>query len=77
GPLGSQLCGRVFKSGETTYSCRDCAIDPTCVLCMDCFQDSVHKNHRYKMHTSTGGGFCDCGDTEAWKTGPFCVNHEP
>lgn len=29
------------------------------------------------MHTSTGGGFCDCGDTEAWKTGPFCVSHEP
>ncbi|XP_074145507.1 E3 ubiquitin-protein ligase UBR1 isoform X1 [Sminthopsis crassicaudata] len=72
-----QLCGKVFKSGETTYSCRDCAIDPTCVLCMNCFQNSVHKNHRYKMHTSTGGGFCDCGDTEAWKTGPFCTNHEP
>nr|XP_004660942.1 E3 ubiquitin-protein ligase UBR1 isoform X1 [Jaculus jaculus] len=72
-----QLCGKVFKSGETTYSCRDCAIDPTCVLCMDCFQNSAHKNHRYKMHTSTGGGFCDCGDTEAWKTGPFCINHEP
>lgn len=29
------------------------------------------------MHTSTGGGFCDCGDIEAWKTGPFCVSHEP
>lgn len=72
-----QLCGKVFKSGETTYSCRDCAIDPTCVLCMDCFQNSVHKNHRYKMHTSTGGGFCDCGDIEAWKTGPFCISHEP
>lgn len=28
---------------------RDCAIDPTCVLCMDCFQDSVHKSHRYKV----------------------------
>ncbi|XP_043836500.1 E3 ubiquitin-protein ligase UBR1 [Dromiciops gliroides] len=72
-----QLCGKVFKSGETTYSCRDCAIDPTCVLCMTCFQNSIHKNHRYKMHTSTGGGFCDCGDIEAWKTGPFCSSHEP
>ncbi|KAH0620663.1 hypothetical protein JD844_021334 [Phrynosoma platyrhinos] len=72
-----QLCGKVFKGGETTYSCRECAIDPTCVLCMDCFQNSIHKNHRYKMHTSTGGGFCDCGDTEAWKTGPFCTDHEP
>ncbi|XP_053331248.1 E3 ubiquitin-protein ligase UBR1 isoform X2 [Spea bombifrons] len=71
------LCGKVFRGGETTYSCRDCAIDPTCVLCMDCFQNSVHKNHRYKMHSSLGGGFCDCGDTEAWKTGPYCKIHEP
>ncbi|KAF3701229.1 E3 ubiquitin-protein ligase UBR1 [Channa argus] len=73
----SQLCGRVFKDGETVYSCRDCAIDPTCVLCMDCFQDSVHKNHRYKMHGSLGGGFCDCGDVEAWKIGPCCSKHNP
>lgn len=29
--------------------CRDCAIDPTCVMCMDCFQGSVHKSHRYKV----------------------------
>lgn len=29
--------------------CRDCAIDPTCVMCMDCFQASVHKSHRYKV----------------------------
>ncbi|OCT68575.1 E3 ubiquitin-protein ligase UBR1 isoform X3 [Xenopus laevis] len=71
------LCGRVFRGGETTYSCRDCAIDPTCVLCMDCFQNSIHKSHRYKMHSSMGGGFCDCGDTEAWKTGPYCNIHEP
>uniref|UniRef100_A0A803XXK0 E3 ubiquitin-protein ligase n=1 Tax=Meleagris gallopavo TaxID=9103 RepID=A0A803XXK0_MELGA len=73
----SQLCGKVFKGGETTYSCRDCAVDPTCVLCMDCFQNSIHRNHRYKMHSSTGGGFCDCGDTEAWKAGPVCTKHEP
>ncbi|KAM9466613.1 E3 ubiquitin-protein ligase UBR1 [Clarias gariepinus] len=72
----SQLCGRVFKEGETVYSCRDCAIDPTCVLCMNCFQSSVHKSHRYKMHASSGGGFCDCGDLEAWKTGPCCSQHD-
>ncbi|CAN9502154.1 unnamed protein product [Ophioblennius macclurei] len=77
GSASSQLCGRVFKSGETVYSCRDCAIDPTCVLCMDCFQESVHKGHRYKMHASSGGGFCDCGDVEAWKIGPYCSKHDP
>ncbi|CAL8295698.1 unnamed protein product [Arctogadus glacialis] len=76
GSESSGICGRVFKEGETVYSCRDCAIDPTCVLCMDCFQESVHKGHRYKMHASSGGGFCDCGDLEAWKIGPCCAIHD-
>ncbi|XP_071476314.1 E3 ubiquitin-protein ligase UBR2-like, partial [Diadema antillarum] len=70
-----QLCGHVFKNGEPTYSCRDCAMDPTCVLCIDCFQKSAHKHHRYKMNTSGGGGYCDCGDEEAWKQEPFCQLH--
>uniref|UniRef100_A0A7N4PAU8 E3 ubiquitin-protein ligase n=1 Tax=Sarcophilus harrisii TaxID=9305 RepID=A0A7N4PAU8_SARHA len=72
----SHLCGRVFKVGEPTYSCRDCAVDPTCVLCMECFLGSIHREHRYRMTTSGGGGFCDCGDTEAWKEGPYCTKHE-
>ncbi|XP_054456665.1 E3 ubiquitin-protein ligase UBR2-like [Anoplopoma fimbria] len=73
----SPLCGHVFKVGEPTYSCRECAADPTCVLCMKCFLGSVHKEHRYRMTTSGGGGFCDCGDAEAWKRGPYCQNHTP
>uniref|UniRef100_UPI00358E1268 E3 ubiquitin-protein ligase UBR2 n=1 Tax=Myxine glutinosa TaxID=7769 RepID=UPI00358E1268 len=72
-----QLCGHVFHMGEPTYSCRECAVDPTCVLCMDCFQQSIHKTHRYRMNTSSGGGFCDCGDVEAWKHGPYCQQHRP
>ncbi|XP_040839307.1 E3 ubiquitin-protein ligase UBR2 isoform X2 [Ochotona curzoniae] len=72
----SHLCGRVFKVGEPTYSCRDCAVDPTCVLCMKCFLGSIHRDHRYRMTTSGGGGFCDCGDIEAWKEGPYCQKHD-
>uniref|UniRef100_A0A8C2ZTY2 E3 ubiquitin-protein ligase n=1 Tax=Cyclopterus lumpus TaxID=8103 RepID=A0A8C2ZTY2_CYCLU len=71
----SPLCGHVFKVGEPTYSCRECAADPTCVLCMKCFLGSIHKEHRYRMTTSGGGGFCDCGDAEAWKKGPYCQQH--
>lgn len=72
----SQLCGRVFKFGEPTYSCRDCGYDSTCVLCINCFQKSIHKNHHYKMNTSGGGGVCDCGDVEAWKEGAACEIHQ-
>lgn len=28
------------------------------------------------MGTSSGGGCCDCGDTEAWRSAPFCELHE-
>jgi len=27
------------------------------------------------MSTSGGGGYCDCGDKEAWKSDPFCDTH--
>ncbi|ESO96461.1 hypothetical protein LOTGIDRAFT_115669, partial [Lottia gigantea] len=73
----SQICGHGFKTGEPTYSCRDCATDPTCVLCISCFQKSPHREHRYKMSASGGGGYCDCGDPEAWKIEPFCEQHKP
>ena len=84
---------QVFKMGEPTYSCRDCGLDPTCVLCVDCFKNSEHGKCRwpttkrkfpeiiasgfirYKMSTSVGGGYCDCGDTEAWKAHPYCSKH--
>uniref|UniRef100_A0AAV2L6C4 E3 ubiquitin-protein ligase n=1 Tax=Knipowitschia caucasica TaxID=637954 RepID=A0AAV2L6C4_KNICA len=72
----SALCGHVFRVGEPTYSCRECAADPTCVLCMSCFLKSEHKEHRYRMTTSGGGGFCDCGDSEAWKQGAACSEHK-
>ena len=32
---------------------------------------------RYKISTSGGGGYCDCGDAEAWKTNCFCDKHVP
>ncbi|XP_044730986.1 E3 ubiquitin-protein ligase UBR2 isoform X2 [Chrysoperla carnea] len=69
------VCGRVFKMGEPTYSCRQCGMDGTCVLCVDCFKQSAHRNHKYKMGTSSGGGCCDCGDDEAWKSEPYCDIH--
>ncbi|CAG0889985.1 unnamed protein product [Darwinula stevensoni] len=69
------LCGKVFKNGEPTYSCRDCGMDPTCVLCVECFKESAHKNHRYKISSSGGGGYCDCGDVEAWKKDAYCNIH--
>ncbi|CAH2244029.1 jg16690 [Pararge aegeria aegeria] len=74
-PRRSTLCGKVFKQGEPAYSCRECGMDNTCVLCVECFKVSAHRHHKYKMGQSGGGGCCDCGDTEAWKRDPFCQLH--
>ena len=27
----------------------DCGSDPTCVLCSDCFLNSKHRSHKYKV----------------------------
>ncbi|KAH8416831.1 hypothetical protein KR222_006992 [Zaprionus bogoriensis] len=69
------VCGKVFKNGEPTYSCRECGVDPTCVLCVNCFKRSAHRFHKYKMSSSGGGGCCDCGDDEAWKRDQYCELH--
>lgn len=71
------VCGRVFKNGEPSYFCRECGTDPTCVLCSFCFRNSKHRYHKYVMMTSGGGGYCDCGDPEAWKSDPCCDLHMP
>ena len=43
------LCGHVFSPEETCYSCRDCGQDMTCVMCSECFQNSEHQHHKYKV----------------------------
>jgi hypothetical protein len=42
----STVCGTVFKEGDAVYRCRDCAIDETCVLCVDCWAGGAgHEGH--------------------------------
>ncbi|GAA6024173.1 hypothetical protein JCM10207_005593 [Rhodosporidiobolus poonsookiae] len=66
-------CGHVFTAGESVYRCRDCGLDPTCVLCARCFHASSHARLGHDVtvstHAGVGAGCCDCGDEEAWKEG--------
>ncbi|KAL2098618.1 hypothetical protein ACEWY4_005098 [Coilia grayii] len=70
-------CGRVSKEGHTIYSCRDCVLDPTCVLCQDCFQNSTHSSHNFKKRVSNGGTACNCGEVDVWRSAPYCSQHAP
>ena len=72
-------CGHIFHRGDLVYSCRDCEVDSTCVLCESCFSASDHAGHNVLFHR-TGvetGGCCDCGDDEAWCIAGMCPSHRP
>ncbi|GAB7347546.1 hypothetical protein MBLNU459_g4437t1 [Dothideomycetes sp. NU459] len=69
-------CGHIFKTGESTYHCKTCAADDTCVLCAKCFQESDHDGHMVYITVSPGNsGCCDCADDEAWVRPVHCTIH--
>ncbi|KAJ4978954.1 hypothetical protein NE237_009734 [Protea cynaroides] len=69
------VCGAVWGLNDIAYRCRTCEHDPTCAICVPCFQNGNHKEHDYSV-IYTGGGCCDCGDVTAWKREGFCSNHK-
>lgn len=68
------VCGAVWGHNDVAYRCRTCECDPTCAICVPCFQNGNHKDHDYFI-MYTGGGCCDCGDVTAWKRTGFCSKH--
>lgn len=69
------VCGAVWGHHDIAYRCRTCENDPTCAICVSCFQNGNHKDHDYSI-IYTGGGCCDCGDVTAWKQEGFCSKHK-
>ncbi|XP_076890085.1 E3 ubiquitin-protein ligase PRT6-like [Bidens hawaiensis] len=69
------VCGSVWGQNDIAYRCRTCEHDPTCAICVSCFQNGNHKDHDYSI-IYTGGGCCDCGDVTAWKRSGFCSKHK-
>lgn len=72
--LDQGVCGKRMISGMVGYSCLDCQMDSTCIICKDCFENGEHAGHRFqiKPHVS---GMCDCGDPDAWKPEGNCKHH--
>ncbi|XP_027353527.1 E3 ubiquitin-protein ligase PRT6 isoform X2 [Abrus precatorius] len=69
------VCGAVWGNTDIAYRCRTCEHDPTCAICVPCFENGDHKGHDYYV-IYTGGGCCDCGDVTAWKREGFCSMHK-
>lgn len=69
-------CGHIFKAGDSSYRCKTCTNDETCVLCTRCFEASDHTGHIVTQSVSLGNsGCCDCGDDEAWRLPVKCAIH--
>ena len=69
------VCGAVWGDNDIAYRCRTCEHDPTCAICVPCFENGNHKGHDYFV-IYTSGGCCDCGDVTAWKREGFCSKHK-
>lgn len=69
------VCGAVWGRTDIAYRCKTCEHDPTCAICVPCFELGDHKGHDYSV-IYTGGGCCDCGDVTAWKREGFCSLHK-
>ncbi|RID43051.1 hypothetical protein BRARA_J02887 [Brassica rapa] len=69
------VCGSVWGHNDIAYRCRTCENDPTCAICVPCFENGDHSSHDYSI-IYTGGGCCDCGDETAWKREGFCSKHK-
>ncbi|KAK4749367.1 hypothetical protein SAY87_026816 [Trapa incisa] len=72
---GHGVCGAVWGNNDIAYRCRTCEHDPTCAICVPCFENGNHEGHDYST-IYTGGGCCDCGDVTAWKREGFCSKHK-
>lgn len=69
------VCAKSLKAGDVAWKCEDCEKDPTCIICLDCFNNSEHEGHRTWLKTNVGG-CCDCGDPEGWDMNGACFKHK-
>jgi hypothetical protein len=45
--VSNGICGKKMTMHDVGYSCLDCQMDPTCIICKECFEDGNHKGHRF------------------------------
>lgn len=57
---------------------RTCAVDQSCILCVDCFHAAEHEGHEVLFGQSFSfAAACDCGDPTAWRNDEYlgCDHH--
>jgi len=68
-------CTMSLPNGTPAWICETCRKDEYSVICMKCFDQGNHKDHKVTLRLSVDG-CCDCGDPEALKESGFCSEHK-
>ncbi|KAJ3450638.1 ubiquitin ligase e3 alpha-related [Anaeramoeba flamelloides] len=74
GEKNSGSCNKSWSENGWFYNCKNCQLDKTSCLCIECFKNGNHEGHDYRL-VSGGIGMCDCGDPQSWKPSGWCKHH--
>ena len=69
GPCRKQIAG--IKG--YCYRCLDCQVNPSSIICQECYDNSNHEGHR--VFKEEPEGVCDCGDPLTWNLSGNCQEH--
>ena len=71
----NQICAKKL-SNVGGWECKNCGKDSTCIICIECYENSKEKHigHQLKYKNNVSG-CCDCGDPDAWNEKSFCSKH--
>ena len=75
-PQYKGVCGKIIRAGEIVYHCRDCAKDRSTFICVQCFENENHTNHKFEVIRNPEKVMCDCGDIHALQKSGFCKDHD-
>jgi len=68
-------CGRALKEDTIAWSCSDCGLNSSAIICHECYINSNHENHRVSIRRGIKGGRCVCGDSDVWAPSGSCSQH--
>lgn len=70
----SNCCNHSWNKWKIAVFCKNCAKTQTSCICLQCYLNGNHQNHKTSFILADMGN-CDCGDDSSWKSTGFCPKH--
>lgn len=68
------IWAKTLTSKDVAWKWETCELDPTCIICAECFEKSNHEGHKVRLQRGAAGWW-DWGDSTAWNPSGFCTDH--